>query len=109
MPNITIQWFAGRTQDLDDVGLDPDAAAVAIVRRTVGPELEGAHVAERAAVRAAHVRVEAPLERHAGDAIERRPAGLEAVVDGHAPNLHPFDGLHKWAVRPIQRLLLQAA
>ena len=38
--------------------------AVAVVGRPVGAQLEGADVTERAAVRAAHVRVERPAERH---------------------------------------------
>ena len=39
--------------------------AVARVGRPVGPQLEGPHVTERAAVDAAHVRVQRPGERHA--------------------------------------------
>ena len=70
-------------QHLDEVGLDPDRRPVAGVRGAVGDPLEGAHEAERALVRAAHVRVERPGERHVPDAIERRPAGLVPVGRPH--------------------------
>jgi hypothetical protein len=89
-----------RPEDLDDVRLHPDAPSVTIVRGPVCTPLERAHVAERAAVRAAHVRVQRPLERHPGDGIERGPAGLEAVIGGgHCPRLAPPLVLHKRAVR----------
>ena len=45
-------------QDLRDVGLDADGRPVGTVRRPSGPEFERADVAERAAVGAAHVRIE---------------------------------------------------
>ena len=63
--------------------LHPDRAPVAVVGRPVGPQLEGAHVAERAAVGAAHVRVQRPAEAHPLDAVQRAPAGLFAILDPH--------------------------
>ena len=71
-------------EHLDDVDLDPDRPPVAVIRRPIRTLLERADVAERAAVGAAHVRVERPRERHAADAVQRRPAGLLPIVDGHA-------------------------
>ena len=52
-------------EHLGDVRLDPDRAPVAFVRRPVGALLEVPDVTERAAMRAAHVGVERPAERHA--------------------------------------------
>ena len=60
------------TQHLGDVDLDPDRAAVPVVRRPVGTRLERADVTERAAVGAARVRVQRPVERHALDAVAAR-------------------------------------
>ena len=71
-------------EHLDDVDLDPDRAAVAVVGGPVGASLEGPHVAERAAVNAAHVRIERPVEHHPFDAIEGALARLLAVLDSHA-------------------------
>src|SRR6185437_16680927 len=50
---------------------------------TVGARLEGADVAEGAAVDAAHVRVQGPVERHPLDPVERAAARLLAVLDRH--------------------------
>ena len=72
------------SQDFGDVDLDADRTAVAVVRRPVGPGLERPDVTERAAVRAARVRVERPREGHPLDAVQRGAAGLLAVVDPHA-------------------------
>ena len=58
-----------------DVDLDPDRTAVAVVGGPVGPELERAHVTERAAVHAAGVGVQRPPERHPLDAVEGGAAG----------------------------------
>jgi len=54
-----------------------------VVRRPVGPRLERADVAERAAVGAAHVRVERPGERHAAHPVEGAAARLLAVLGAH--------------------------
>src|SRR5262249_61043201 len=62
-------------EDLRDVHLAPDRAAVVVAGRAVGPPLECPHVAERAALSAPHVLVERPLERHALAAVARRAAG----------------------------------
>jgi hypothetical protein len=70
-------------ENLSDVRLDPDAGAVTIVPRPVGARLERTDVTERAAVRAAHVRVEREGERHAADAVERVTARLLAVLGSH--------------------------
>src|SRR5207302_10665048 len=70
-------------QHLGDVRLDPDARAVALVRRPVGPRLERADVAERAPVGTAHVRVERPGERHAADSVEGAAARFLAVLGAH--------------------------
>ena len=79
-------------EHLGDVRLDADRAAVAVVRRTVGALLEVPDVTERAAVRAAHVRVERPPERHAADLRERRLARLDPVLDPHQTRIeHMFD------------------
>ena len=56
---------------------------VPVVGRAVRHPLERADVAERAAVGAAHVRVEGPLERHVRHAVQRRLAGLLAVLGAH--------------------------
>ena len=71
----TTRRASSRAQHLGDVDLDPDRRAVAVVGRPVGAPLEGADVTERAAVGAAHVRVERPVERH-------------ALARGSAPTLH---------------------
>ena len=70
-------------QHLGDVRLDADARAVAVVRRTVGALLERAHITERAAVDAAHVRVERPAEAHPLHPVECGAARLFAILDGH--------------------------
>jgi hypothetical protein len=75
-------------QHVGDVDLDADRPAVALVERPVGAVLEGADVAERAAVDAAHVRVQRPPERHALDAVERRLARLLPVLDPHLAAHH---------------------
>ena len=72
-----------RAEDLDDVDLDPKARPVAIVGRAVGASLETAHVTEGTAMRAAHVRVQAPPEAHAGHPVERRAARLLAIGGTH--------------------------
>ena len=73
--------------------LDADRRPVAVVRGPVGAPLERAHVTERAAVDAAHVRVQRPLERHPLHAVERAPAGLLAILDPHRRRSieHMFD------------------
>ena len=79
-------------QNVCDVRLHPDRAPVAVVRGAVGALLEVPDVTERAAVHAAHVRVERPLERHPANLRERRLARLEAVLDAHRPRIeHMFD------------------
>ena len=83
------------TEDVHDVGLDPDAPPVSVVRRPVGAALERAHVTERAAVRAAHVGIERPGERHPMDGIERAAARLEAELGGHARGIARNRLLHK--------------
>ena len=70
-------------EHLGDVHLDADRGAVAVVRGPIGAALEGAHVAERAAVDASHVGVERPLEAHPLDAVQRAPAGLFPVLGAH--------------------------
>ena len=67
------------TQDGRDVGLDPDRAAIAVVRGTIGAFLAGAHVAVGTAVDAAHVRVQGPAERHADRPVQGGLAGLFAI------------------------------
>ena len=88
------------TEHLGDVRLDADRPPVAIVRRAVGALLEVADVAERAAVRAPHVRVERPLERHAADLRQRRLARLDPVLDPHRSRIeHTFDhGKHELSI-----------
>ena len=54
------------------------------LQNKVGALLEVPHVAERAAVDAAHVRVQRPLEGHALDAVQRAAAGLFPVLRAHA-------------------------
>ncbi len=71
-------------QDLGDVDLDPDRDPVAVVERPVGALLEGADVTERAAVDAAHVGVQRPVEPHALDPVQGAPAGLFPVFDSHS-------------------------
>jgi hypothetical protein len=78
-------------EDLPDVDLDADRAAVAVVRGAVGAGFERADIAKRAPVRTAHVGVERPLERHAANAIERRAALLLPVSDAHPRRIeHTF-------------------
>ena len=78
-------------QHLGDVLLHPDRGAVGLAGRPVGAPLERAHVTERAAVHAAHVRVERPVERHPGDAVQRTAAGLDPILDPHAGTIeHTF-------------------
>jgi hypothetical protein len=72
-------------EHLDDVDLDADRLTVTVVERAVGPTLEGPHVAERAAMDAAHVGVERPVEHHPLDAVEGALAGLLAVFGTHTP------------------------
>ena len=57
-------------KDAGNVGLDAYGAPVAGVGGPVRPLLEGTHVAERAAVLAAHVGVQRPVERHTPDAVQ---------------------------------------
>ena len=70
---------SSRAEHLGDVHLDADRRAVAVVGRAVGALLERPHVTERAAVHAAHVRVERPGERHPLHAVQsatcRAPRG----------------------------------
>src|SRR5262249_26990707 len=73
------------TQDFGHVHLDPDRAPVLLTRGAVRAQLVRPDVAERAAVRAAHVGVQRPVEGHPADPIERRSAGLLAVLDAHDP------------------------
>ena len=78
-------------EHLGDVHLDADRAAVAVVGRPVGPQLERADVTERAAVDAAGVRVQRPGERHPLDAVQGAPALLLAVLGPHRPSIeHMF-------------------
>ena len=99
-------------QHLGDVDLDADRAAVRVARRPVGAQLERADVAERAAVRATHVRVERPGERHALDPVERDLARLlavlDAVHDGTLPNTRssPQADLGSTGAVPILRRLV---
>ena len=72
-----------RAQHLCDVHLDADREAVRVAGRPVGSPFERPHVAERAAVHAAHVRVERPGERHALHGVERRLARLFPVLHSH--------------------------
>src|SRR5262249_37618962 len=91
-------------EHVGDVDLHANGAAVLVARRAVGPPLEGADVTERAAVRAAHVRVERPLERHALDAVQRRLAGLLAVLDPHAGTLANARSVAQAVRGPTDRL-----
>src|SRR6185503_2239149 len=70
-------------EHVDDVDLDPDRAAVAVVPGAVRALLEAADVAERATVGAAHVRVQRPAEWHPADAVQRAPTGLLAILRDH--------------------------
>src|SRR5262249_12492948 len=70
-------------QHLGDVRLHADAGAVAVVGGPVSARFESPHVTERAAVGAAHVRVERPGEGHPAHAVERVAAGLLAVLGAH--------------------------
>src|SRR5262249_48900594 len=70
-------------EDVGDVDLDADRGAVAVVGGPVGAALEGADVAERAAVDAAHVRVQRPVEHHPLDAVQRAATRLFAVLGSH--------------------------
>ena len=70
-------------QDLGDVRLHADRRPVAVVRRPVRALLERPDVTERAAVDAAHVRVQRPLEAHALHRVEGALAGLFAILDPH--------------------------
>ena len=63
-----------------DVRLHADRPPVPIVRRAVGTLLEVTDVTERAAVHAAHVRVDRPPERHAAHLGQRRLARLDSVL-----------------------------
>src|SRR6202040_1867520 len=71
------------SQDVGHVRLHPDRRPVTIVRGAVRSLLECPYVAERAAVDAAHVRVQGPLEAHALDRVEGALAGLFAILDPH--------------------------
>src|SRR5690606_24536922 len=64
---------------LDDVRLHAQGTSVLLARGAVDAPLEGTDVAERAAVRTAHVRVERPSERHALHPRKRALAGLVAI------------------------------
>src|SRR5207302_1076734 len=77
-------------EHLGDVRLDADRAAVPIVRGTIRPALEGADVAERAAMSTAHVRVERPAEHHPGDPVQGGAAGLLAVLRLHLIEYRTF-------------------
>ena len=77
-------------EDLGDVDLDADRRAVAVVGRPVGALLEGADVTERAAVDAAHVGVERPVEAHALDAVQGAAARLFAVLGGHVTIIRTY-------------------
>ncbi len=70
-------------EHLDDVLLHPDRGAVAGVGRPVGAQLERPDVTERAAMDAAHVRVERPVEGHPGDPVQRRLARLDPILGAH--------------------------
>ena len=50
----------------------------------IGAALEAPDVAEGAAVRAAHVGIERPLERHVADTVERRATRLLPIRNAHA-------------------------
>ena len=78
-------------KDGGDVRLDADRPPVAVVRGAVGTLLEVADVTERAAVHAAHVRVDRPPERHAAHLGQRRLARLDPVLDPHRSRIeHMF-------------------
>ena len=78
-------------ENVGDVHLDADRVAVALAGGPVGPLLERPDVTERAAVDAAHVRIERPGERHALDAVERGLARLLAIFRPHAGRIeHMF-------------------
>ena len=72
------------SEDIGNIDLDADRRAVAVVRGPVGAPLEGADVTEGAAVDAAHVRVERPVEHHSPDAVQCAAARLFAVLGSHA-------------------------
>ncbi len=70
-------------EHVHDVGLDSDRGPVTRVGGAIGDALERADVAERAAMGAAHVRIERPGKGHVADAIQRGPAGLIPILGGH--------------------------
>src|SRR5262249_40510304 len=81
LPATPAQFFH---EHLDEVRLDADRAAVAVVRRPSCATFEPADVAERAAMGATCVRVQRPSEAHALDAVERGFARVFAYDDrGH--------------------------
>ena len=71
LPGRLLQLAA---QHLDEVRLDEDDRRELVVRAQLELRVVAARVAVVAAVRAAAVRIEGPLEGHALDRIERRPA-----------------------------------
>ena len=81
--------YRAPAQDLDQVGLDEDDRREVIV----GPELELRLVAAReavvAGVRAAAVRVQRPVERHALHRVQRRAAGDLLVARGVGAHAAP--------------------
>ncbi len=91
-------------QHVGNVHLDADRATVAVAGVTVGAGLEGADVAERAAVRAAHVRVQPPAKRHPRDTVESASARLLSVLRAHTRMIeHMFDQSQRQAsIAPVR-------
>ena len=81
-------------QHLGDVHLDADRGPVAVVGGAVGPLFERPDVTEGAAVHAAHIRVQRPVERHSLHPVQRGPARLFAV-------LRPPRAQHRTYVRVV--------
>ncbi len=70
-------------EHLGDVDLDADRCAVPVVRGPFGTLLESTDVTEGAAVHAAHVRIQGPLEPHPLHTVQRAPARLFSVLGPH--------------------------
>src|SRR5439155_936076 len=89
-------------QHLGHVRLHAHGLAVLLARRPVGPALVAADIAVGAAVRAAHVGVQRPLEGHPLHRVQRAPAGLLAI---HRAN-HGRPRLSCLAIPLIRRLVM---
>ena len=86
-------------EHVGDVRLHPDRAPVAVVGGPVGSLLEVADVAEGAAMDAAHVRVQRPLERHAANGVQGGPARFEPVLGAHRAEYRTYVRIERRAAR----------